>query len=68
MNVTTYYLELIKKVILTDILLLKIKDKKNQKKNLVVHLLELIQVKKVMIQIMKLGEYKHLLVSLKTDN
>ena len=53
-----------KKVILTDILLLQIKDKKH-KKNLVVHL---IQVKKVMMQTMKLVECKHLLLSLKTDN
>ena len=56
--------KLMKKVILTDILLLQIKDKKH-KKNLVVHL---IQVKKVMMQIMKLVECKHLLLSLKTDN
>ena len=36
-------------------------------KNLVVNLLELIQVN-VMMKIMKLVEYKYLLVSLKTDN
>ena len=37
------------------------------KENLVVNLFELIQVN-VMMKIMKLVEYKHLLVSLKTDN
>ena len=37
-------------------------------KELIVSLLELIQVKKIMIQIMKLVEYRHLLVNLKTDN
>ena len=37
-------------------------------KELIVSLLELIQVKKVMMQIMKLVEYRHLLVNLKTDN
>ena len=37
-------------------------------KNLVVNLLELILAKKIMIQIMKLVEYKHSLVSLKTEN
>ena len=36
-------------------------------KELIVSLLELIQVKKVMMQIMKLVEYRHLLVNLKTD-
>ena len=43
------------------------KDKKHQKKNLVVNLLELIEVmqKMVMIQIMKLVIYMHLLPSLK---
>ena len=39
-----------------------------EKKNLVVNLLELIQARKVMMQTMKLVEYKHLLVNLKTDN
>ena len=38
------------------------------KKNLVVDLLELIRVKKAMMQTMKLVEYKHLSVNLKTDN
>ena len=43
------------------------KDKKDQKKNLVVNLLELIQVmqKIVMIQIMRLVMYKHSLISSK---
>ena len=43
------------------------KDKKHQKKNLVVNLLELIQVmqKLVMIQIMRLVTQKHLLMSSK---
>ena len=56
-----------KKIILTDILLLQIKDKKHEK-NSTVNFLELIQAKKVMMQIMKFVECKHLLVSLKTDN
>ena len=77
MEVNTYYLELIfillntfqqqklmKKVILTEILSLKKKDKKHQKKNLIVNLLELILVKKIMMQTMKLVEYKRLLVIL----
>ena len=52
---------------LTEILFLKKKDKKHQKKNLVVNLLELIQVmqKMVMIQIMSLVIQKHLLMSSK---
>ena len=80
MGVDIYYLELIfilisvfqqqklmKKVILTETLFLRKKDKKHQKKNLVVNLLELIQVmqKMVMIQIMRLVIQKHLLMSLK---
>ena len=83
MGVNIYHLELIfilvsvfqqqklmKKDILTETLFLKKKDKKHQKKNLVVNLLELIQVmqKIVMIQIMRLVTYKYLLMSLKTDN
>ena len=44
------------------------KDKKHQKKNLIVNLLELIQVKKAMIQVMKFLEHKHLLVNVKTGN
>ena len=56
-----------KKIILKDILLLQIKDKKHEK-NSIVNFLELIQAKKVMMQIMKFAECKHLLVSLKTDN
>ena len=50
---------MIKKIILTDILLLQIKDKKHEK-NSVVNFLELIQVKKVMMQIMKFVECKKL--------
>ena len=80
MGVNIYYLELIfilvsvfqqqklmKKDILTEILFLRKKDKKHQKKNLVVNLLELIQVmqKMVMIQIMRLVMHKHLLMSSK---
>ena len=80
MGVDIYYLELMfilisvfqqqklmKKVILTEILFLRKKDKKHQKKNLVVNLLESIQVmqKMVMIQIMRLVIQKHLLMSLK---
>ena len=44
------------------------KGKKHQKKNLIVILLELILVKKIVTQTMKLVEYKHLLVNLKTKN
>ena len=43
------------------------KRQKALKKNLVVNLLELIRVSVIMI-IMKLVEYKHLSVNLKTDN
>ena len=60
--------KLIKKDILTESLFLNKKDKKHQKKKLVVNLLELIQVmqKMVMTQIMRLVMYKHLLMSSKT--
>ena len=44
-------------------LFLKKKDKNPHKKNLIVNLLELIVVKKIMMQIMKLAKYKHLLAS-----
>ena len=43
------------------------KKTRSTRKNDIVNLLELIQVKKVMMQIMKLVEYKHLLVNLKTE-
>ena len=79
MEVNTYYLELIfillnifqqqklmKKVIVIETLFLKKKEKRHQKKNLTVHLLELILVKKIMMQTMKLVEYRCLSVSLKT--
>ena len=78
MITNTYYLELMffllnifqrkklmKKVILTETLFLKKKDKKRQKKNLVVNLLELIRGEKVMMQTMKLVEYRRLSASLK---
>ena len=78
MELNTYYLELIfillnifqlqklmKKVILTETLLLKEKEKKRQKKDLNINLLELILVGKIMIYSMKLVQYKHLLVNLK---
>ena len=81
MDVNTYHLELMlillnifqpqklmKKVIIAEILFLRKKDKKHQKKNLVVNSLELIQVKKVIMQTMKLVEYKHESVNLKTGN
>ena len=83
MSTSIYYLELIfisvnilqqqklmKKNIPTDILFLKKKGKKHQKKNFVVNLLELIQVmqKMVMIQIMRLVIQKHLLMSSKIKN
>ena len=44
------------------------KRQKALEKNLVVNLLELIRVKRVMMQTMKLVEYKHLSINLKTDN
>ena len=44
------------------------KNKKHQKKKLVVNLLELIRVKKSIMQTMKLVDYKHLSVNLKTDD
>ena len=80
MGANIYYLELIftsvnilqqyklmKKDILTEILLLKKNNKKHQKKNLLIHLLELIQVmqKMVMIQITRLVIQKDLLMSSK---
>ena len=81
MGVDIYYLELkfillnisqpqklMKKVILTETLFLRGKDKNHQKKKLVVNLLELIRVKKAMMQAMKQAEYKHLSANLKTDN
>ena len=57
--------KLMKKVILTEILFLKKKDKRHQKKSLTVHLLELILVKEIMMQTMKLVQYKRLSVTLK---
>ena len=79
MVANTYYFELIftllnifqqqklmKKVILTENLFLKKKDKKCQKKNLTVNLLEAMPVQKIMMQTMKLVECKYLLVNLKT--
>ena len=44
------------------------KTKRTRKKNLFVNLLELIRVKRAMMQTLKLVEYKHLSVDLKTDN
>ena len=58
--------KLIKKLVDRD-LILRRKDKKHQKKNLVVSLLEMILVSLTM-QIMKLVKYKHLSVNLKTKN
>ena len=60
--------KLMKNYILTEILFLKRKGKKDQKKNLIVNLLQLILIKKTMMYFMKLVEYKHLLVSLKIKN
>ena len=60
--------ELMKKVILTESLCLMGKDKKHLKKRLFVNLLELIRIKKAMMQTFKPVEYKHLSVNLKTDN
>ena len=80
MSANTYYLELMSillnifqlqklmnKTMKVDNLFLKNKDKRHQKKNLVLNLLELIQVmeKRVIIQTMKLVEYKYLSVNLK---
>ena len=74
MVANTYYLELMpillnmfqpqklmNKTMKAENLFLKRKDKRYQKKDLVVSLLELIHVmqKEVMIQIMKLVKYKH---------
>ena len=44
------------------------KRRKLLEKNLSVNLLELIRVRKAMMQTMKQADYKHLLVNLKTDN
>ena len=78
MEVNTYYLELIfillnifqqqklmKNVMQTEILFLEKKDKKHSKKNLIVNLLKLILVEKIMMQTMKLVEYRSLSVGLK---
>ena len=75
----TYYLEfmfillnifqqqkLMKKVILTEALFFREKKEKALEKKLTVNLLELILVGKVMMQTMKLVEYRRLSVSLKT--
>ena len=45
----------------------KKKQKKHQKEHLIVNLLELILVEKIMVQTMKLVEYKYLLVSFKKN-
>ena len=81
MGVNTYYSELISillnmfqaqklmnKIMKAENLFLKKEDKRHQKKNMVVNLLELTQAmqKRVMIQTMKLVKYKHILVNLKT--
>ena len=81
MGVNIYYLELMfillnisqpqklmKKVILTETLFFSRKEKKHKKKNLVVKILELLRVRKAMMQTMKLVEYNHLSVNLKTEN
>ena len=83
MGVNKYYLELMfilinfyqqqkfmKKDILAEILFLRKKDKKHQKKELVVNVLESIQVmqKMALIYIMRLVIQKHFLMSLKADN
>ena len=49
----------------TEILFLEKKDKKHSKKNLIVNLLKLILVEKIMMQTMKLVEYRSLSVGLK---
>ena len=49
------YLQM-KKDMLKEILFLRRKDKKHQKKNLIVNLLELILVEKIMMHLMKLVE------------
>ena len=80
MGANTFYLELMfilmnifqpqkvmKEHMLTGTLFLRRKDKKSYKRNLAVNLLELIQVKKVMMQTMKLVEYKHLSVNLERE-
>ena len=46
------------KSIMTEILTMKQKDKKHYKKNLVLHLLELIQPKKFLVILLKLAKYK----------
>ena len=81
MGTNTYYLEmmsillnifqpqkLINKTTKAEDLFLRRKDKRHQKKNLVVNLLKLIQVmqKDVMIQTIKLVKYKYLSVNSKT--
>ena len=59
--------KLMNKTMKTENLVLKKKDKRHQKKNLVAHLLELLKVmqKRVMIQTMNLAKYKCLSANLK---
>ena len=52
-----------KKDMLTEILFLKKKTRSARKKYSIVNLLELILVKKIRVQIMKLVEYKHPLLN-----
>ena len=61
-------IEIVKKGHTDRDLIFEEKRQKALEKNLVVNLLELIRVKKAMMQTMKLVEYKHLSVNLKTDN
>ena len=48
-----------------DLIFEQKRQKALEKKNLIVHLLELILVEKILMQTMKLVKYKHLLVILK---
>ena len=57
-----------KKDILTETLFLKKKRQEALEKKLIVNLLELILVKKIKMQIMKLAEYKHLFAISKIKN
>ena len=66
LNIFQPYKLMKKKNVDTD-LIFEENRKKALEKNLVVNLLELIQVS-VMIKTIKLVEYKHLSVKLKTDN
>ena len=61
--VTIFAAELMNKGIIMETLTMKEKDKKQYKKNFIVNLLELIQLKKVLIFLLKLAKYNTTLLN-----